>query len=51
MQIKSFCYCIFISVLKKKPKPGRFNVEKAKKLNIPEGKLWNKLQKWKYDYY
>ena len=25
-------------------KPGRFNVEKAKELGIPEGELWNKLQ-------
>ena len=27
-----------------KNKPGRFNVEKAKELGIPEGELWNKLQ-------
>ena len=27
-----------------KDKPGRFNVEQAKKLGIPEGELWNKLQ-------
>ncbi|MHA7646294.1 ribonuclease Z [Nitrosopumilus sp. S4] len=27
-----------------KDKPGRFNVEKAKELGIPEGELWNKLQ-------
>jgi ribonuclease Z len=27
-----------------KDKPGRFNLEKAKSLQIPEGKLWNKLQ-------
>ena len=27
-----------------KNKPGRFNVEKAKELCIPEGELWNKLQ-------
>jgi len=25
-------------------KPGRFNLEKAKALEIPEGKLWNQLQ-------
>ena len=25
-------------------KPGRFNVEQAQKLEIPEGELWNKLQ-------
>lgn len=28
-----------------KDKPGRFNTEKAKQLGIPEGKLWNQLQK------
>jgi len=27
-----------------KDKPGRFNLEKAKSLEIPEGQLWNKLQ-------
>jgi ribonuclease Z len=27
-----------------KDKPGRFNLEKAKALEIPEGKLWNQLQ-------
>ena len=27
-----------------KDKPGRFNLEKAKLLGIPEGNLWNKLQ-------
>ena len=27
-----------------KDKPGRFDVEKAKELGIPEGELWNKLQ-------
>ena len=27
-----------------KDKPGRFNLEKAKELGIPEGNLWNKLQ-------
>ena len=27
-----------------KDKPGRFNLEKAKELGIPEGPLWNKLQ-------
>ncbi|MDH3885362.1 MAG: ribonuclease Z [Desulfobacterales bacterium] len=27
-----------------KDKPGRFNLEKAKELKIPEGHLWNKLQ-------
>ena len=28
-----------------KDKPGRFNLKKAKSLGIPEGNLWNKLQK------
>ncbi|HSB49859.1 MAG TPA: ribonuclease Z [Nitrosopumilaceae archaeon] len=27
-----------------KDKPGRFNIDKAKKLGIPEGRLWNQLQ-------
>jgi len=27
-----------------KDKPGRFNLEKAKSLGIPEGPMWNKLQ-------
>ncbi len=27
-----------------KEKPGRFNLEKARSLGIPEGPLWNKLQ-------
>lgn len=27
-----------------KDRPGRFNAEKAKRLGIPEGKLWNQLQ-------
>jgi ribonuclease Z len=27
-----------------KPRPGRFNKEKAEKLGIPEGPLWSKLQ-------
>ncbi len=27
-----------------KDKPGRFDLEKAKSLSIPEGKLWNQLQ-------
>jgi len=27
-----------------KDKPGRFNLEKARELGIPEGHLWNKLQ-------
>ena len=34
----------FSYLFKEKNKPGRFNVEKAKKLGIPEGELWNKLQ-------
>ena len=31
-------------LFEEKDKPGRFNVEKAKKLGIPEGELWRKLQ-------
>jgi ribonuclease Z len=34
----------FSYLIKEKDKPGRFNVEKVKKLGIPEGELWNKLQ-------
>ena len=32
-------------VFQEKDKPGRFNVNKAIELGIPEGELWNKLQK------
>jgi len=31
-------------LFEEKDKPGRFNVKKAKELDIPEGELWNKLQ-------
>jgi ribonuclease Z len=31
-------------LFKEKDKPGRFNIEKAKALEIPQGKLWNQLQ-------
>jgi ribonuclease Z len=31
-------------LFKENDKPGRFNLEKAKALEIPEGKLWNQLQ-------
>ena len=34
----------FSYLFEEKDKPGRFNVEKAKKLGIPESELWNKLQ-------
>ena len=34
----------FSYLFKEKDKPGRFNLEKAKELEIPEGELWNKLQ-------
>ena len=34
----------FSYLFKEKDKPGRFDVEKAKELGIPEGNLWNKLQ-------
>ena len=30
-----------------KPRAGRFNVEKAKKVGVPEGPLWSKLQSGK----
>ena len=35
----------FSYLFEEKDKPGRFNVEKAKELGIPEGELWNKMQK------
>ena len=35
----------FSYLFEEKDKPGRFNLEKAKSLEIPEGKLWNQLQK------
>lgn len=31
-------------LFKEKDRPGRFNLEKAKILGIPQGKLWNQLQ-------
>jgi len=34
----------FSYLFEEKDKPGRFNLEKAKELEIPEGELWNKLQ-------
>ena len=34
-------------LFQEKDKPGRFNVEKAKELKIPEGELWSKLQSGK----
>jgi ribonuclease Z len=34
----------FSYLFEEKDKPGRFDVKKARKLNIPEGELWNKLQ-------
>ena len=37
--ITSFSY-----LFEEKDKPGRFNLETAKQLGIPEGELWNKLQ-------
>jgi len=35
----------FSYLFEEKDKPGRFNLEKAKELEIPEGKLWSELQK------
>ena len=34
----------FSYLFKEKDKPGRFNVNKAKELEIPKGELWNELQ-------
>jgi ribonuclease Z len=34
----------FSYLFQEKDKPGRFNIEKAKFLEIPEGKFWNQLQ-------
>jgi ribonuclease Z len=34
----------FAYAFQEKPKPGRFDPEKAKRLGIPEGPLWRKLQ-------
>ncbi|QLH07798.1 ribonuclease Z [Nitrosopumilus ureiphilus] len=34
----------FSYLFEEKDKPGRFNIDEAKKLGIPEGELWNKLQ-------
>ena len=31
--------------LTEKPRPGRFHIKKAKKLGVPEGPLWSKLQR------
>ncbi|MEM3552472.1 MAG: ribonuclease Z [Candidatus Bathyarchaeia archaeon] len=35
--------CLSFALIEK-PKPGKFNPEKARKLGIPEGPLWKKLQ-------
>jgi len=35
----------FSYLFEEKDKPGRFNLETAKQLGIPEGELWSKLQK------
>lgn len=38
-EIPSLAYALI-----EKPRPGRFNPEKAKALGVPEGSLWSKLQ-------
>jgi len=30
--------------IEERPRPGRFNVERARELNVPEGELWGRLQ-------
>ncbi len=40
--IRDYCY-----LFREFPRPGKFNVEKAIRLGIPEGPLWNKLQSGK----
>jgi len=37
------CFCLFY-VLQEKPRPGKFNRQKAIELGIPMGPLWKKLQ-------
>lgn len=37
--IPSFAYALI-----EKPRPGKFNPEEARKLGVPEGPLWSKLQ-------
>ena len=37
--VKSYCYCI-----EERERPGVFYPDKAKKLGVPEGGLWHKLQ-------
>jgi ribonuclease Z len=37
--VDDFAYAIV-----EKPRPGRFNQEKARKLGVPQGPLWSKLQ-------
>lgn len=37
--ISSFAYALI-----EKPRPGKFNPEKARKLGVPEGPLWSRLQ-------
>ena len=38
----------FAYAFEEKPKPGKFNPKMAKKLGIPEGPLWRKLQTSRY---
>ncbi len=37
--VSNYCY-----LLKELPRPGRFDVQKARELGIPEGPLWHKIQ-------
>ncbi|MGQ9781811.1 MAG: ribonuclease Z [Nitrososphaeria archaeon] len=37
--VSNYCY-----LLKELPRPGKFDVQKARKLGVPEGPLWHKIQ-------
>lgn len=38
--VEAFCY-----VFEERPRPGVFHPDKAKRLGVPEGKLWSRLQR------